>query len=336
MGKLVITDLKSIHNSAYKLKDYLIDHKDEPLDLVIQEFSEKHNIQPDITKNYYNMVLKEQIGDPVVGLASLDKEPQVGDVFEIQIEEVRSYGFIVTTEHNYRGLVHIKEVANGFIEFLDDYGRVGDKFSAKVMHIDEKGLAMSFRALGGLKPDYRKDKFKSDSQLEKITENAGRISLNRLQKEEQKVLSLVSEPIGEISVRAKHEFLRLIRSHGIVEVTLKLQEVLRDLDQGVLIAKIVENKILGSDTDYIVSSHAISNYIERTSQNISREEAETAIIDKCRNGIMISDSGYVRFIKHGDLVFPCVSVANGWKVKTTLLYEMIVNKTIDQLTKEYY
>ncbi|MDA8233998.1 MAG: S1 RNA-binding domain-containing protein [Clostridia bacterium] len=336
MSRLVVTDLKDFHHSAYKLRDYLNDHKDEPLESVIQNFSEKHNIQPDITKSYYDLMLKEQNNEPDIKLASLEKEPQVGDIFEVIIEEVRSYGFIVTTEHNYRGLVHIKEVANGFIEFLDDYGRIGDKYFAKVIHIDEKGLSMSFRALGGLKPDYRKDKFKSHPQLDKITENAGRISLNRLQKEEQKVLSLVSEAAGEISIRAKHEFLRLIRSHGIVEVTLKLQEVLRDLDEGVLIAKIVENKILGSDTDYIVSSHAITNYIERTGLNISREEAETAIIDKCRNGGLISDSGYVRFIRHGELVFPCVSVANGWKVKTTLLYEMIINKTIDQLTKEYY
>jgi len=47
-------------------------------------------------------------------------------------------------------LVHISEIAEEFIEFPEDYGRIGDKHPAKVIYIEEKGLSMSFKALGGL------------------------------------------------------------------------------------------------------------------------------------------------------------------------------------------
>lgn len=339
------SELDQIQPFTAQLRECLFVEKDKPLDIVARNFAESHGLKTEIVKKYCKLLLmacnnkaEEDNNETYIVTSPLNREPRAGDVFEVEILDIRSYGFIVTTLHGYRGLVHIKEIAEEFIVLPEYYAQIGDKHLAKVMHIDERGLSLSFKALGGLKPVYRfADPLKTNANPEKTSEYAAKSSFNRLQEESRKLITLVSEALGgEISMRAEHEFLRLIRDHGIVDVTLKLQETIRDLDNGVLMAKVVESKINGADLEYIASSHSIDSYIERVESDISRIEAEQAIIYKCKNGKILFENGLIRIIQHGDLAFPCVSGLKGWTVKTTLFYKMIVNKTIDQLTKEYY
>lgn len=336
------SELDQIQPLTAQLRERLAAEKDKPLDTIVKEFAENHGVNSDIVKKYCKLLLignneDENVESQPVA-SPLDREPQPGDIFEVEIQDIRSFGFIVTTPHRYRGLVHIKEIAQEFIALPEYYGQVGDKHLAKVIYIDERGLSLSFKALGGLKPVYRySETVKAGAPSERINEIAAKSPFSRFEEEGKKITALVSEATGGIiSTRAEYAFQRMIRNYGIVDVTLQLQETLRDLDIGVLLAKIVESKINGVDLEYIVTSHTIDAYLERVESGISRTEAEETIISKCKNGKIVFDNSLVRIIQHGDLAFPCVSTLNGWKIKTTLFYKMIVNKTIDQLTKEYY
>lgn len=332
------SELDHIQPYTNQLKEHISDKKDMPLDIVAKNFAESNGLKVDVVKKYCKLLLIASNQKNNVIMPDY-QEPQLGDIVEVEILEVRSYGFLVTTfAHGYRGLVHISEIAEEFIAFPEDYARIGDKHLAKIILIDEKGFSLSFKAIGGLKPIYQSnEKLKSLPKSEKFNEITSKSPIPQLQGEGLKLISLVSKALGgTLSVRAEHEFLRLIRDYGIVDVTLKLQEVLRDLDYGVLIGKIVEKKISRIDSDYIASSHSIDAYMGRVAPDISRVEADQAIVYMCNDGQILFDNGMIRIIQYGDLAFPCVSDLNGWIIKTTLFYKMIANKTIDQLTKECY
>lgn len=63
-----------------------------------------------------------------------------GDIVEAEITGVTKYGIFVKLEDNYAGLIHISEVANGFVDDIFDKYSIGNIIRVKVLSIDEDKL----------------------------------------------------------------------------------------------------------------------------------------------------------------------------------------------------
>lgn len=59
-----------------------------------------------------------------------------GDVVEGKVVSLKSYGAFVALESDVIGLLHISEVADGFIEDINNYINIGESIIVKILDID--------------------------------------------------------------------------------------------------------------------------------------------------------------------------------------------------------
>ncbi len=76
----------------------------------------------------------------------MSEKLEVGSIVEGKVVRVKPFGAIVSIG-NVQGLVHISQVANSFVQDINDYVKVGDEVKVKVLSIDEESrkIALSIR-----------------------------------------------------------------------------------------------------------------------------------------------------------------------------------------------
>ncbi len=64
--------------------------------------------------------------------------PEVGELVVCSVKKVTDFGAFVELDEydNKEGLIHISEVASGWIKYIRDYVREGQKIVCKVLHVD--------------------------------------------------------------------------------------------------------------------------------------------------------------------------------------------------------
>ncbi len=62
---------------------------------------------------------------------------EVGSVVEGKVTGIKPFGAFVAIEGEKQGLVHISQVAHGFVKDINEHLTVGDEVKVKVMSIDE-------------------------------------------------------------------------------------------------------------------------------------------------------------------------------------------------------
>ena len=75
---------------------------------------------------------------------------QVGDIVKVKVQDFKTFGAIVRlVDYNLRGLVHIREVANHFVEDIKNELKIGQVLDAKIIGIDDERqrINLSIRAL---------------------------------------------------------------------------------------------------------------------------------------------------------------------------------------------
>lgn len=72
---------------------------------------------------------------------------QVGSIVEGKVKAIKPFGAFVALDENKQGLVHISQVAHGFVKDINDHLSVGDDVKVKIMSIDEESgkISLSIR-----------------------------------------------------------------------------------------------------------------------------------------------------------------------------------------------
>ncbi|KXL52838.1 general stress protein 13 [Anaerotignum neopropionicum] len=76
----------------------------------------------------------------------MSEKLEVGSIVEGKIVRIKPFGAIVSLG-SLQGLVHISQVANSFVQDINDHVKVGDIVKVKVLSIDEEShkIALSIR-----------------------------------------------------------------------------------------------------------------------------------------------------------------------------------------------
>ncbi len=64
---------------------------------------------------------------------------QIGNIYEGKVTKIMAFGAFVEIEKGTTGMVHISEVANTFVNDINEFLKEGDTVKVKVLSIDEKG-----------------------------------------------------------------------------------------------------------------------------------------------------------------------------------------------------
>ena len=66
-------------------------------------------------------------------------EYEVGTVLEGKVTSITKFGAFVALEGGKSGLVHISEIANAYVNDVNDYLKVGDAVKVKILSVNEAG-----------------------------------------------------------------------------------------------------------------------------------------------------------------------------------------------------
>ena len=77
----------------------------------------------------------------------------VGEVVNGTVEHVAAYGAFVRIESGQKAMIHISELSHSYVKKVEDVLTVGQKVTAKVIKIDEKGrIDLSLKAMQPKEP----------------------------------------------------------------------------------------------------------------------------------------------------------------------------------------
>lgn len=108
----------------------------------------------------------------------MSEKLEIGSIVEGKIVRIKPFGAIVSLG-NAQGLVHISQVANSFVQDINDHIKVGDMVKVKVLSIDEEThkIALSIRdALPKEDRPQRTDTRKPSPQGDRSNSNRGSYS----------------------------------------------------------------------------------------------------------------------------------------------------------------
>ncbi|MCL7748887.1 MULTISPECIES: S1 domain-containing post-transcriptional regulator GSP13 [Halalkalibacter] len=73
---------------------------------------------------------------------------EVGNIVEGKVTGIKPFGAFVALDEKKQGLVHISEVAHGFVKDINDVLKVGDEVKVKIMNVEEGSgkISLSIRA----------------------------------------------------------------------------------------------------------------------------------------------------------------------------------------------
>lgn len=89
-----------------------------------------------------------------------------GNIIKATVNGIENYGIFVSCDDYYSGLIHISEVSDKYVKDINDYVKVGDIISVKILNVDEE--------LGQLKLSIKNINYKNvrDCKKKKIKETS--------------------------------------------------------------------------------------------------------------------------------------------------------------------
>lgn len=101
----------------------------------------------------------------------MSEKPEVGSIVEGKIIRIKPFGAIVSLGEQVQGLVHISQVANTFVQDINDHVKLGDVVKVKVLSIDAETnkIALSIKETlpKETRPPRSEKSFKQNRQQER-------------------------------------------------------------------------------------------------------------------------------------------------------------------------
>jgi predicted RNA-binding protein with RPS1 domain len=96
---------------------------------------------------------------------------KVGDSLEVKVVKVLDYGVFVIDEDGTKGLIHVSQVSDHYVNNLNDYFTAGDLIEVSIMEYDEtkNQLKLSYKELN--KVDYIKRNFENHYEFDVLAEH---------------------------------------------------------------------------------------------------------------------------------------------------------------------
>ena len=128
----------------------------------IKELQEQTNTEIFIDDDGNIVVSGQDAGSTDKAVEMIDilvKDIEVGEVYEGKIKELLDFGALVEILPGKVGLMHISEVANDYVEKIEEWFKVGDKVKVKVIETSRDGkISLSKRALETPEGEYKPNK----------------------------------------------------------------------------------------------------------------------------------------------------------------------------------
>jgi polyribonucleotide nucleotidyltransferase len=105
---------------------------------IIQEF----NVTVDIDDDGIVQVASQDgaaIEKAVAVIKGMVEEPEVGKIYTGKIKRIMNFGAFCEILPGKEGLIHVSELAKGFVKNVEDAVKIGDEVTVKVIEIDEQG-----------------------------------------------------------------------------------------------------------------------------------------------------------------------------------------------------
>lgn len=138
--------MESININPSKIKD-VIGSRGK----VVKSISEEHNVSIDISDDGTVKVTgskDENIKNAIKAIHNIVAEPEVGSIYEGTVVKVIDAGAFINFINNKDGFVHISELADYRVEFVEDVINEGDVIKVKVIGFDKKGRPkLSYRCV---------------------------------------------------------------------------------------------------------------------------------------------------------------------------------------------
>lgn len=82
----------------------------------------------------------------------MSEKLEVGSIVEGKVIRIKPFGAIVSLGNQSQGLVHISQVANSFVQDINDHLTIGDMVKVKVISVDEAAHKISLSIRDALPP----------------------------------------------------------------------------------------------------------------------------------------------------------------------------------------
>ncbi|MEM0073437.1 MAG: translation initiation factor IF-2 subunit alpha [Thermoplasmatales archaeon] len=129
------------------------------------------------------------------------ENPEVGDIVVCTVKEVRDFGVVCTLDefNNKEGFIHISEITSGWIKYIRDYVREGQRIVCKVLDANpSRGrFDLSLRRVNDHQKREKLKEWKNEQRSRKILENIAAQNKGKLDME--KVMDELEDRFGSLS-----------------------------------------------------------------------------------------------------------------------------------------
>lgn len=72
----------------------------------------------------------------------MQSEYEVGSIIKAKVTGIEKYGFFVSVDSKYNGLVHISEISSDFVKEIKDYVSINEIIYCQILEIDNINFQM--------------------------------------------------------------------------------------------------------------------------------------------------------------------------------------------------
>jgi len=129
------------------------------------------------------------------------KDPEIGDLVVCTVKSVKDFGVVCDLDEyeNKEGFIHISEISSGWIKYIRDYVREGQRIVCKVVEANpNRGkFDLSLRKVNDHQRREKLKEWKNEQRAKKILENLGTQHKPGFQLD--KIMEILEEKFGSLS-----------------------------------------------------------------------------------------------------------------------------------------